>query len=95
MKYILYISHHLSAWNIYYNGYIGLLANVVPINLSYILASKYYFKVVILTLKSMLLMILCGIMGFCSPQYFTSVSKANIVLESQISVTAFFLRAPQ
>ena len=38
----------------------------------------------------MLLMILCGIMGYCSPQYFTSVSKANIVLESQISVTAFF-----
>ena len=37
----------------------------------------------------MLLMILCGITGFCSPQYFTSVSKANIILESQISVTAF------
>ena len=36
----------------------------------------------------MLLMILCGITGFCSPQYFTSVSKANIVLESQFSVTA-------
>ena len=47
----------------------------------------------ILTLKSMLLMILCGIMEYCSPQYFTSVSKANIVLESQISVTAF--KTPQ
>ena len=38
-------------------------------------------------------MILCGIMEYCSPQYFTSVSKANIVLESQISVTAF--KTPQ
>ena len=33
-------------------------------------------------------MILCGIMEYCSSQYFTSLSKANIVLESQFSVTA-------
>ena len=33
-------------------------------------------------------MILCDIMEYCSPQYFISVSKANIVLESQFYVIA-------